>query len=305
VVTAPRFGLAPVNWNNDDVPEWGARRGYAELVALSARLGYDGIEAGTGAPAAADGLRSLLLAHGQALPGAYEWARLSDPAVAAAEVERLGAKAAWLRAAGAEVLLVAEQWTEARRRVAGRAGDHPELSLPPERLACLCRSLEAAARRCRGSGLTLALHPHAGTPVETPAEVAAVMAGTDPDLVRLCLDTGHTACGGGEPLEAARRYAPRVAYVHAKDVDAAALAAARSGGLGLLDALRRGIFAPVYGAEAPVVDMDAVAAVLRAAGFAGWVIMECDRNPGAGDPDAEAAAALPRLRRAFGAPGRP
>lgn len=300
----PRFGLAPVNWNNDDVPEWGCSRPYEDLVATSARLGYGGIESGTGAPAEAAALRALLAGHGQSLPGAYAWARLSDPAAAAGEVERLTAVAARLAAAGAEVLLVAEHWTEERRAVAGRAAAHPDLALPRERLACLCRSLDAAARRCRDRGLVLALHPHAGTPVETEAEVEAVMAGTDPDLVRLCLDTGHTAYGGGDPLAAARRFGRRVAYVHAKDVDPAALADVRRRGLGLLDALRRGVFAPVYGAARPAVDLDAVASALREAGFAGWVIMECDRNPRSGDPDAEAAAALPRLRAAFGAPGR-
>jgi inosose dehydratase len=125
----------------------------------------------------------------------------------------------------------------------------------------------------------------------------------DPALVGLCLDTGHTVYGGGDALDTARRYAARVVYVHAKDVDGEALVEARRQGMGLLDGLRRGVFSPVYGtaAERSTVDIDAVGTVLREAGFHGWVIQECDRNPRAGDPAAEAEAARARLARAFGA----
>ena len=302
---APRvhLGLAPVNWNNDDVPEWGQSVSYAGLVAMTAGLGYAGIESGTGAPSTPEALRSLLSGHGLRLPGAYQWVRLSDPARAGAEVEAALRVARHLAAAGAEMLLVAEHWTPERRAVSGRATDHPELALSAEALACLCRSLDALGQRVRELGLRLALHPHVGTPVETPVEVERVMAATDPRLVGLCLDTGHTVYGGGDALAAAKAYAARVVYVHAKDVDAEALADARQRGMGLLDGLRRGVFSPVYATppQRSTVDIDAVGAVLRAAGFAGWVIEECDRNPHAGDPAAEAAGARDRLGRAFGA----
>ncbi len=302
---AVRFGLAPVNWNNDDVPEWGQTRPYARLAAEAAALGYEGLEAGTGAPEDARELRALLAAHGLRLPGAYVWARLSEPATADGEVARLTLEARRLAAAGADALLVAEHWTPERRAVAGRAGEHPELALPPDRLGCLCRALDELGRRCRETGLRLALHHHVGTPVETPDEVEAVMAGTDPGSVGLCLDTGHTVFGGGDALEAARRHGDRVVYVHAKDVDPAALRDARSGRMGLLDGLRRGVFAPVFGPGGGAVDLPAVAGALRRAGFHGWVIMECDRNPRTGDPSAEARSALPHLRRAFAAPAPP
>ena len=298
-----RLGLAPVNWNNDDVPEWGQMHPYGHLVATTARLGYDGLEEGTGAPPEADALRALVQRHGVAVCGAYRWVRLSDAEAAAKEIAGALEQAQRLAAVGADALLVAEHWTEARRAVAGRAGEHPELELPAAALATLCENLNALGRRVRELGLCLAVHHHVGTPIETPGEVERVMAGTDPEVVRLCLDTGHTVYGGGDALEAARRYASRVAYVHAKDVDAEALREARARREGLLDGLRRGVFSPVYATprDRSTVDIDAVGAVLGGAGFRGWVIMECDRNPRTGDPDREAAGARDRLREAFGA----
>lgn len=69
-------------------------------------------------------------------------------------------------------------------------------------------------------------------------------AGTDPDAIGLCLDTGHIAYGGGDPVAIARRHAARIEHVHAKDVDPAILARVRSAGLGDLDAASAGIFVP-------------------------------------------------------------
>lgn len=297
-----RLGLAPVNWNNDDVPEWGQMRPYAELVAATARLGYDGLEEGTGAPQEAEELRALVDRHGVAVCGAYRWVRLSEAAVAEQEIAGAVEQARRLAAVGAGALLVAEHWTDARRAMAGRGVGRPELGLPPRALSTLCENLNLLGRRVRDLGLRLAMHHHVGTPVETPEEVASVMNGTDPAVVGLCLDTGHTVYGGGDALEAARRYASRVVYLHAKDVDAKALRDTRANGEGLLDGLRRGVFSPLYATppDRSTVDIEAVGAVLRGAGFQGWVIMECDRNPRIGDPDAEAAAARDRLAQAFG-----
>ena len=91
-------------------------------------------------------------------------------------------------------------------------------------------ALTAAARLCRDQcGLRVAFHHHAGTFVETPAEVARLMAMTDPELVGLCFDTGHYLYGGGDVLDAARQYADRIWYVHLKDVWAEKLARRAAG----------------------------------------------------------------------------
>lgn len=298
-----RLGLAPVNWNNDDVPEWGVQFPYAELVATAARLGYAGMEDGTGAPLEPGALAALLADSGLRLPGAYRWARLSDPARAAAELEGALGVARRLAAAGGDVLLVAEHWTEARRAVAGRAAEASGLVLGAEGWRSLCGSLDALGRQVAALGLRLGFHPHVGSPVETPAEVARVMEDTDPAVVGLCLDTGHTVWGGGDAVETARRYARRIIYVHAKDVDAEALRDARARRLGLLDGLRRGVFSPLESTPRArsSVDIVGVGAALRAVGFGGWVIMECDRDPRAGNPADEAEMARPRLREAFAA----
>jgi inosose dehydratase len=68
-------------------------------------------------------------------------------------------------------------------------------------------------------GLTMVLHPHGDSHIETPAEIARVFEATDPEYVSFCLDTGHIVYGGGDPIEIARTYPERIGYVHIKAMD--------------------------------------------------------------------------------------
>jgi hypothetical protein len=48
------------------------------------------------------------------------------------------------------------------------------------------------------TGMRLVFHPHAESHVETDVQVRRFLAGTDPERVGLCLDTGHVAYTGGD-----------------------------------------------------------------------------------------------------------
>ena len=59
-------------------------------------------------------------------------------------------------------------------------------------------------------GLQLVFHPHAETHVETTEQIIRFLEKTDPELVFLCLDTGHHAYRGGDPVQLMRQYHHRV-----------------------------------------------------------------------------------------------
>lgn len=109
-----------------------------------------------------------------------------------------------------------------------------------------------AVDRCRDHGVGAVFHHHAGTYVESPAEITALLANTD---VGICYDTGHALAGGGDPVEVARMCRGRIEHLHLKDVDPATRA-----------------FCP-FGEGA--VDFDAVFAELD--GYNGWTVLEQDR----------------------------
>jgi inosose dehydratase len=122
------------------------------------------------------------------------------------------------------------------------------------------------------------LHHHAGTFVETPAEVDRFLAETDPERVGLLLDTGHYVYGGGDPLDCVRRHGPRIRYVHLKDARADELERVRTSAIGMDEAWKRGVFCPL---GEGVVDFPRVIEALRGHAYAGWMIVEQDVVPDA------------------------
>lgn len=131
----------------------------------------------------------------------------------------------------------------------------------------------------------MAFHPHAGTFVESPDEVATLMAMTDPDLVPLCLDVGHWIVGGGEPVTAIERYGRRIAHVHLKDVDPTVLDGLHRGELEDFGAAIRARLFTELGAGA--LDLVGCLRALAVAGYAGWLMVEQDSS---WSPPSEAAA---------------
>src|SRR5581483_11195719 len=78
------------------------------------------------------------------------------------------------------------------------------------------------ARRTRDEhGLTLVFHPHCDAAIEAEPEIERFLADTDPALVGLCLDTGHHAYCGGDPVAFLRRHHRRIPYLHLKSMDPA------------------------------------------------------------------------------------
>lgn len=72
---------------------------------------------------------------------------------------------------------------------------------------------------CKDNGMVACFHPHANTAVYTEEEIDLFCQNTNPEWVTLCLDTAHTTIGGMDAVAAFDKYAPRIGYVHLKDVD--------------------------------------------------------------------------------------
>jgi inosose dehydratase len=123
---------------------------------------------------------------------------------------------------------------------------------------------------CERRGLVQVLHPHVGTLVETAADVERALEHTD---ARWCLDTGHLAIGGLDPLQFARDAGDRVEHVHLKDVDLRVAARVRSGEISLMRAVQTGLFTVLGDGDIPV---DEVVLALERAGYSGWYVLEQD-----------------------------
>jgi inosose dehydratase len=89
-------------------------------------------------------------------------------------------------------------------------------------------------------GLQVQFHPHADSHVDTHANVERFLAETDPELVSLCLDTGHISYCGGDNLKLIHDYPDRIGYVHLKQVDPAVVDEVMQKGIGFGEAVRMG-----------------------------------------------------------------
>jgi inosose dehydratase len=88
--------------------------------------------------------------------------------------------------------------------------------------------------------VALVFHPHADSHVGSQPEVERFLSDTDPDLVNLCLDTGHITYCGGDNLAIIEKFGERIGYVHLKQVDPQILAQVNDQKLCFAEAVRRG-----------------------------------------------------------------
>lgn len=272
-----RVAAAPISWGICEIPGWGPQLPWNRVLDEMAQAGYEGTELGPWGffPGEPKALRTALDARGLALVAAFVPVPLHPadlPPEAKAQIHRT---AELVARCGGDCLVLSDAGDDLRARVAGR----PELTracgLPPEAWPAYGERVNALARAVRDFyGLRTVFHPHGGTYVENPDEVEALLAHTDPDLVGLCLDTGHLAFGGSDPVAVARRYVPRIAHVHLKDVDLPRLQALLAQGLDYAGAAKRGAFVELGRGS---LDLAAVAETLYQAGYRGWLVVEQDR----------------------------
>ena len=270
-----RLAGAPISWGVCEVPGWGLMLPPDRVLAEMAALGLTATELGplgyldratteSGPPGDlcldAGRIRDRLEAHGLGLIAAFVPLVLheqgfDDARAIVREVARL------LATLDGELLVVAPVMD---------AAWSPPAQLDERQWRRLVEHLAAIEEVAADHGLTLALHPHAGTLIETGPEIERVLAeGT----VRFCLDTGHFAIGGADPVEFARRHAERIVHVHLKDVDMDLAAQVRDGERSLVDATRRGLFLPLGSGDAEIGE---VVALLDRHGYERWLVLEQD-----------------------------
>jgi inosose dehydratase len=274
---AVRVGGAPISWGVCEIPGWGPQLPVDRVLDELQAAGYAGTELGPWGflPTDPTALAAALGRRGLALAGAFVPLALRDPGEYTRCEESVRHTAALLQRLGAAHILLADAGDPARHEVAGR----PELTaargLSAQEWVGYTRRLEQLAQICRFDyGLVPCFHSHGGTYVESPAEIATLLERTDPHLLKFCLDTGHVAFGGGDPLEIARRHAARIGYVHLKDIDLPRLRGLLRDGQTYVGAARQDVFVELGRGS---LDLPALYQALLDSGYDGWIIVEQDR----------------------------
>ncbi len=266
---------APVSWGIYEFEGIAPKYAYTQVLDEIAATGYTGLELGPWGflPTDPDVLRAELESRGLHLLSAYVPCNFADPAaIEAAEAQALTV-GRLLAALGALCIVLADD-----------SGKHPELIAQAGRRRgsylsgaqwdVYAAGVNRVARTIHDQlGLRVVFHHHCAGFVETSEETRQLMRRVDPDLVGLCLDTGHWHYAGGDALQAIEEYGERVRYLHLKDCDPGIRQLAIDERMDYFAATAAGVFCELGQGE---VDFPGVIVAMQRLGYDGWAVVEQD-----------------------------
>jgi len=293
-----KIANAPTSWGVLEFDLEGQTAGYDQVLDEIQQTGYVGTELGDWGflPTDPGELSRVLEARELELLGAFVPVALAKPEARPEGISRALRIARLLAAVAGEdpfIVLSDDNGTVAlRTEHAGRI--RPEHGLSEAEWDVFAEGAVQVAEAVREeAGLRTVFHHHCAGYVETPEELAELMERTDPSLLGLCLDTGHYAFGGGDPVEAAEHFANRLWHVHFKDCYPEVAARSRSEAWDYFRSLREGVFSEL---GKGVVDFAGVLTSLGNQGYDDWIVVEQDVLPGMGSPKESAARNRAYLR---------
>ncbi len=292
-----RFGVSPIAWINDDMPELGGDTPLERVLADCQAIGFSGVELGGVFPRDPAVLKPLLDRYGLDLVGGWYSGNLLAHS-ADDEIAALQPHLNLLKAMGCSVFIHAETSNAIHGDRSKTLSATPRLDA--EGWKAFGARLTKVADYVASQGLKFAYHHHLGTVVERPEDLEAFLASTGPS-VGLTVDTGHAALGGLDPVQVIRSHPHRVAHVHCKDIRSEVFDKVVSrGGGSFLDGVLAGMFTvPGDG----YLDYAAVMQALAEIGYSGWIIVEAEQDPAIANPRQYGEMGLATLKKEAAAAG--
>jgi inosose dehydratase len=271
-----RLANAPCSWGVDfaDRPE---NPPWRRVLDEAAAAGFAAIDLGPVGylPTEPAQLSDELAKRDLALSAGGLFDPLTDPGAFAAVIDKTRRTCEILRALNVPRLVIIDCVSPVRGRTAGRAEMSPRLAAADWK-AMIGRIATIAKVALEEYGVSSTLHPHAGSYIEYEDEIDRAMADLPVGLVGLCVDTGHAAYAGADPVRLIRRYSGRVNHVHFKNISARVHASCLADNTDFFSAIARGVFCQL---SQGVVDFVAVRDALADIGYRGVAVVEQDVDP--------------------------
>jgi inosose dehydratase len=269
------FASAPVSWGIQDDPGPAWEQPYERILDEILSAGYTGTELGPYGYFATDPkvLAESLKRRRMSLLSSFVPVPLADPSKKGTVIQHIRKVGALLSALGAKVLVLSDAQTAKRQQLAGHVPIDGRDSLTVEQWKHVGRIIGEVERAAAEFGLSLVFHPHVATYVETPGEVEHLFDSLASTQIGLCLDTGHCAYGGGDPVGEAKKYRSLLRYLHIKDINAGVLGESRRKKLNFEQAVSAGIFSPI---GEGCIDFEGLFRFLAETRYSGWMVVEQD-----------------------------
>jgi inosose dehydratase len=274
-VSGGRIAGAPVSWGVIEIPDWGYQMLADRVLREASSLGLPAVEAGPEGllPFDPAEVSDLLASYDLGLVGGFVPTVLHDPARREEELVLVERRAEFFAAARADVMVLAA--------MSGSEDFGEFVELDDGSWRALFESLKSVEEICDRHGIAVSLHHHYGTAVERDDQLKRFLEGSE---IGLCLDTGHLAIGGSDPVEIAELAGPRVNHVHLKDVDLEVAGRLAARELSFKEAAQKNAFRPLGDGD---VDVAGVVDRLESSGYSGWYVLEQDSVVDTEPPEGE------------------
>ncbi|ASB91444.1 myo-inosose-2 dehydratase [Bacillus sonorensis] len=271
------WGIAPIGWRNDDIPEIGAGNTLQHLLSDIVVAGFQGTEVGGFFPEPAI-LNKELELRNLKIAGKWFSSYILRNGVEEAAKE-FAAHCQYLKDVHADVAVVSEQTYSVQGLDKNVFTEKPYFT--DEEWLRLCEGLNHLGEIAGRYGLKLVYHHHLGTGVQTEEEVDRLMAGTDPSLVHLLYDTGHAYISDGNYMNILEKHIDRIKHVHFKDARLNVMKKCKAEGRSFQQAFLQGMFTvPGDGC----IDFKEVYEKLLQHGYSGWIVVEAEQDPDVANP---------------------
>ncbi|MBT2701103.1 myo-inosose-2 dehydratase [Bacillus sp. ISL-40] len=271
------WGIAPIGWRNDDIPEIGAENTLSHLLSDIVVAGFEGTEVGGFFPEPKVLNKELQL---RKLKIAGQWFSSFIIRDGVEEASKAFHKhCEYLKAVNAAVAVVSEQTYSIQGIDKNVFNEKPYFT--DKEWAQLCQGLNELGKIAEEYDLKLVFHHHMGTGVQTLAEIDRLMENTNPNHVHLLYDTGHIYVSDADYMTLLNKHLNRIHHVHFKDVRQAVKEQCEKEGKSFLQSFLAGMFTvPGDGC----IDFTEVYKKLLGTNYSGWIVIEAEQDPSVAHP---------------------
>src|SRR5699024_7054659 len=313
-----KWGIAPIGWRNDDIPEIGAENTLCHILGDVAFAGFEGTEVGGFFPEPTLLNKELELRNLQ-IAGKWFSSFIIGNGIEQTTKE-FREHCQYLSEVHANVAVVSEQTYSIQGKTNNIFTDKPYFT--DEEWDLLCDGLNELGKVAQEYGLKLVYHHHMGTVVQTLEEVDRLMDNTDPNYVHLLYDTGNNYVSDANYMELLNKHRDRleqydrimintypnylhllydtgniyvsdenymdllnkhidrIKHVHFKDVRNEVKKTCETG-KSFLDSFLAGMFTVPGDGD---IDFVPVYKKLQEVGYKGWIVIEAEQDPSIAHP---------------------
>jgi inosose dehydratase len=271
------WGIAPIGWRNDDIPEIGIENTLSHLLSDIVVAGFQGTEVGGFFPEANVLNKELKLRN---LKIAGQWFSSFIIRDGIQEVSQaFHQHCEYLQKVNAAVAVVSEQTYSVQGNDKNVFIEKP--SFTDVEWETLCEGLNELGKVATQYGLKLVYHHHMGTGVQTLDEVDRLMVNTDSNFVHLLFDTGHIYVSDGDYMNLLEKHIDRIKHVHFKDVRRNIMENCKKEGKSFMQSFLAGMFTvPGDGC----IDFTEPYKTLLEHNYKGWIVIEAEQDPSIAHP---------------------